>query len=1307
MEFKDFILTIYSSTKFLKMIGATKYVITKLNGANYFNWRYKMKMILIEKQVWDVIEDDIPDPITDEWKKADQTAHSTVALNVEDDQIQYIRQCKLARDAWNALNNAHEQDTANNRVYVLRKMMTQRLEEGGDVEAHVMLMNELFQRMSAMGGEITQDLIFSATLLGSLPESYDNLITALEAREQQVTSNLVCTKVIGEYKRRLERSLDGRGESVLKVYSSAKKGSFSCHFCKGTGHLRKHCTKYTEWLKKNKPKANYKPDSEAKKPGTQSANMIRAESDEDNDREEFLFAVAAAIRGWLLDSGATSHSASEINLFCEIDLNYRERVKVANGQVVDAVGRGTIQLKLTNKSGKITNVKMENVLYVPELKGNFISVGKLTKNGFTVIFTENIFEIKHGEKEVAYGARSGDLYKFKTPNQVNACEVIEHSDGSGCVHEWHRVLGHRDIDVVKSLSSGELVDGVVFGECNTECSKILNCEVCLQGKMARVNFPKKSENRTKGVIHLVHSDLCGAMQTATPSGKKYMVTFIDDFSKYTVVELLREKSETFGKFKEYVQMCKTMFNSKPKFIRTDRGGEYIDNDFVNYMKTEGIQYNRTAPSTPQQNGVAERKNRTLIEMARCMLIGSGMAKTFWGEAVVMANYIQNRLPWKNIEKTPYEIWFGAKPSIQHFKKFGSKCFVFIPDEKRRKLDAKSVEAVMVGYDLSSKAYRCYVSSTGKVVISRDVRFVSTDSNWKVSESIVSVDKRLVNRNATEPIEPILEENTVPEIHEPRRSTRSNKGVPPKRLIEVMALANEDEFEPSSYNEAVTCDDKSKWIAAMKDEMNSMYENRTWELVDLPEGSKGIGSKWTFKIKKDACGKIQRHKARLVAQGFSQKFGTDYDEVFAPVAKQTTFKILLAVASAEKMKVKHLDVKTAFLYGELEEPIYMKQPQGFVVEGKEEKVCLLRRSIYGLKQAGRVWNQLLSQVLIDAGYSQSTNDSCLFTLASGEDIIHVLIHVDDIITASTHDEMLENLEKILHSKFEVNNLGDVRSYLRMEIQRNDNGWFGVNQTAYIRKIANDYGLVDAKPSNVPMDVSYRKQISGDILVSNERYRSLIGSLLYVSVNTRPDIAASVGILSQKVERPTQEDWNEVKRVVKYLKGTADLSLVIGNDDQHENLIGYADADWAEDRMDRKSVSGHVFRFKGNTIGWRSKKQTVVAMSSAEAEYISLSEACRELVWIRRLLNDFHQPQNTATIIYEDNQSCLKLAQNENLSGRTKHIDTKKYFVKDYIDKGEMFCDYCPTEEMIADMLTKPLPVKALMKFREACGLKIFK
>lgn len=281
---------------------------------------------------------------------------------------------------------------------------------------------------------------------------------------------------------------------------------------------------------------------------------------------------------------------------------------------------------------------------------------------------------------------------------------------------------------------------------------------------------------------MVHSDVCGAMQTATPSGKRYMVTFIDDFSKYAVVYLIRNKSETFGKFREYVEMCKTMLDSKPKFLRSDRGGEYVDDEFVKYLENEGIQYNRTAPYTPQQNSVAERKNRTLIEMARCMILEAGIAKSFWGEAVIIANYIQNRLPAKDVEKTPYELWFGTKLSVAHFKRFGSNCYVHVPDDKRKKLDPKAIAAIMVGYDLQSKAYRCYVPASGKVIISRDVQFVNKDSDWNVhqssTENVVVVgsrsDDRIVSEGATDDCMESINRQQPAETNEPigvRRSQR--------------------------------------------------------------------------------------------------------------------------------------------------------------------------------------------------------------------------------------------------------------------------------------------------------------------------------------------------------------------------------------------------------------------------------------------------------------------------------------------------------------------------------------------------------
>lgn len=403
------------------MMSTSKYLITKLNGDNYFNWRYKIKMVLIEKGVWSVIEGDVPDPITTEWTKNDETAHSVIALNVEDDQIQYIRQCKLARDAWSKLKDVHEKDTANNRVYIQRQLMTQRLDEGGDVEAHVIKMNELFQKMTALGEVITQDFIFSATLLSSLPESYDNLITALEARDQELTLSIVCTKVIAEYKRRIERNWENNGESVLRVssLSSFKKCTFLCHYCKEKGHIRKNCMKYTEWLKRClKEQKDETPESEeAKKLSTQINSITTADAGNEYE-EEFLFVAADSLRKWLLDSAATSHMAMELILFIEIDLNYRKRVTVADGSCVEAIGKGTIRMNFLKKSGGVANIVMENVLYIPELKGNFISIGKLTGSGYRVSFVDNYFEITLDDKEVAYGERSGNLYEIKTPNET-------------------------------------------------------------------------------------------------------------------------------------------------------------------------------------------------------------------------------------------------------------------------------------------------------------------------------------------------------------------------------------------------------------------------------------------------------------------------------------------------------------------------------------------------------------------------------------------------------------------------------------------------------------------------------------------------------------------------------------------------------------------------------------------------------------------------------------------------------------------------------------------------------------------------
>lgn len=1251
-----------------------------------------------EKGVWKAIRDTAPVPATQDWNQTDEKALTTIALNVEDDQIQHIRNSATAKHAWNALKDFHEKDSPSNRAYILRTIMSQRLEEGGNVEAHITKINELFQKLLAFSDDIKPEFLMSATIMASLPASYDNLVVALEARhEEDLTSNLVSSKLIAEYKRRAERQQIEGDNVALKLNLSSRKDEVSCYFCKKQGHVKRNCSKYIEWLQKKEKDVEH------------TANLAKTKSD-----HQFLFATSIT-DGWILDSGATCHIASSKDRFIKFDPSHRETVLVANGQKANTAGKGTIHVNFVNKTGQIASVEIENVLYVPSIKGNLISVKQLSDKGYAVNFSNRQCEISLGNVQVAIGDIDNNLYKLREPNRAYATENSEQL----CIHKWHSVFGHRDIEVVKTLASGKQVNGVTFGECTDGCKNKLNCEICLQGKMSRIKFPKKAENRAKELIQLVHSDVCGPMQTLSPSGKRYVLTFIDDYSRYSTVYLLKEKSETLSHFKQYVEMCKTMFGRKPKFIRSDNGGEYVNKQFIAYLQQEGIQQQRTAPYTPQQNGVAERKNRTLVEMARCMMMESQIGNQFWAEAVSMANFIQNRLPAKDLHKTPFEYWFGTKPNLSQFKRFGAKCYVFTPDECRRKLDAKAIEAVLVGYDLVSKAYRCYVPSTKRVVISRDVKFVTKDSEWNIedqqtviipSAENVSRDRESDDDDSQNSFTDAMENiNTEQQNDEddvlPRRSERNNKGIPPKRWIDEMhVFATETKLvEPNSYNDAISSDEKHEWISAMNDEMNSLNENHTWDLVQLPDDRRAIGCKWIYKIKTDATGAIQQFKARLVAQGFSQKFGTDYDQIFAPVVRQATFRILLAMATKQTMTVIHLDAKTAFLNGVLNETIYMKQPIGFIVEGKEKHVCLLRRSLYGLKQSARVWNQAIHRVLIEAKCVQSHNDPCLYVLNDRGKYAYILIYVDDLIAASKHRELLVKCEQILSSKFKIKNLGEIRSYLGIQIKRDSYGNFSINQSTYIMSIVNEFGLASAKSSNVPIDVSYGKNDEEELLVNNERYRQLIGCLLYVSVNTRPDISASVSILAQKVSRPNREDWNEAKRVLKYLKGTSKHSLTLGNIKSENLLVGHADANWAENRLDRKSNSGYVFQLYDGTISWSCKRQTCVALSSTEAEFIALSEACKEAVWIRRILVDFGLLLSNPTTIFEDNQSCLKLIQEEKLSSKSKHIDTKFYFVKDYVERGIIECVYRPTEKMIADLLTKPLHASRIGQLRMQCGV----
>ena len=516
-------------------------------------------------------------------------------------------------------------------------------------------------------------------------------------------------------------------------------------------------------------------------------------------------------------------------------------------------------------------------------------------------------------------------------------------------------------------------------------------------------------------------------------------------------------------------------------------------------------------------------------------------------------------------------------------------------------------------------------------------------------------------------------------------------------------------EPKSLKEALNGKHSSQWQNAMDSEYESLTKNGTWDLVNMPENKNLIGCKWVYKVKRNAEGNVDRFKARLVAQGFSQEKGADYKDVFAPVARYNSIRVVLAVANALNLELHQMDVKTAFLNGKLEEDIYMAQPEGCIDKDKPDMVCKLNKSLYGLKQSARCWNLEIDRFLKNSGYKQGTAGLCIYTKMEGrsKSFIVLALYVDDILLASNDTELLTAEKQKLSQRFEMEDLGVAKFCLGMSIKRDrSNRTLCVSQKSYLEDVLRRFGMYDCKPVSTPLEPNrvYKKLTDEEEAFNVKEYQAAIGSLNYAMIATRPDIASSVEMLSQFMSNPSKDHWQGIKRILRYIKGTIDYSLTFSTNNTDLKLCGYADADWANDTETRKSTSGYLFQLAGSTISWRSQRQSVVALSTTEAEYISLSSATQEAIWLRRLMGDLGLDAFEPTVMFEDNQSAICLAKNPSNHSRAKHVDIKYHFIREAIEKKEIELRYCPTDEMVADVLTKGIPRQKFEQLRTLMGVK---
>lgn len=628
------------------------------------------------------------------------------------------------------------------------------------------------------------------------------------------------------------------------------------------------------------------------------------------------------------------------------------------------------------------------------------------------------------------------------------------------------------------------------------------CGACMEGKQHRDTF-KLRQQRAIEPGELIHADLCGPMECNLLGGAKYFA-------------------------------IKTQFERPVKRFQCDGGREFDNQDVRKLFKENGVQFIITNPYTPEQNGCAERTNRTVVETARTMLLAKNLPKLLWAEAVNTAVYVFNRTGPSGVEgKTPYELYTERSSNLKTFHVFGTGCYLHIFQEQRKKWDAKGQRGIFVGYSVEIDGFRIWLKSKkNKVVRSKNVVF-EPDSG----EKTVALIPEETEERPTEPLfdfpKNVSEDNKeVQELRKiPSRVLRDRKKLkPPSRLAE-MCLTEVD--EPRDYSEANISPDKLIWQKAMEEELDSLKENTTWILVELPPDRKPISNRWVYRIKHKANGDIDRYKARLVARGFSQRAGLNYNETFSPVARFDTIRSVLSVAANEQLKLAQFDVKTAFLNGIIEEEIYMSQPEGF--NDGSGRVCKLQKSLYGLKQSPRCWNQRFKQVLRDFELNESDADPCLFYRCSKEDKLFVVLYVDDgLVAASKMSRTNEFLQK-LETEFKITS-GPLESFLNVLIKCEKDGSIFINQKSYTEKVIKKFSMEEAKPVSTPIEKGsiITEEPSDEMTIAP--YREAVGCLMYLAVATRPDITYAVNYVSQFLERPLQRHWTMVKRILKYLQGT---------------------------------------------------------------------------------------------------------------------------------------------------------------------------